>query len=745
MLDQVVQLALPTVTLSGPAAPVEAGLNATFVATLTTPGVSPTGTVSLLDAGTAIATDTVTGTGSFSFSTAGLAVGTHTITASYGGDADHDVAVSLALNLVIRQASSAVSLTASANPLTQGNNLTLAATVTSDSPGLGGQVRFYDGSTLLGSTSLGIHGTASLATAQLSPGTHALTAVYGGDTDHAASTSAVLTEVVLEISSATITSNNNPSASGQSVVLTGVVAGSGKVAPTGNISLADNGAQIATVALDKNGSATVNTNTLDVGKHSITLSYSGDANFAGTSAQLTQTVIDATTSTTLAGPASPATFGQAMSLTSTVTSNGAPATGTVTFSDAGTTIGTASLGSTGSAILTLSTLAPGSHTIVATYGGNSRAAASSSTPLLFTIKQSTQIALTSNSNPALTLNPIIITATVTNAGASALTGNVSFTLAGTAIGAAAVDATGHAMLNLPAENAVFTIAANYSGDSSNFPSASNSYSETVQLRTTTTAVSGSAGDPSNPQQITLIAVVGGQGPIPPSGAVTFSNGNTTLGQSPVGSTGVALLTAAFTQATEPITVSYSGDNNYAASQSTAAVSAGTVTSAPQFVLAVSAPSVTIVTSEHTTIQVTIASVTGFSDTIALGCLGLPHAGTWTFNPSQVVLSANGTATASLIVDTGNPLGAGPGTTASLAQGRSTFLCWLPIGLLAGLLRRRRGFAAAAGTILLLMALVGCGGLSTADTAPGSYTIRVVGTGQTTGVSETQTLKLVVTQ
>jgi hypothetical protein len=73
------------------------------------------------------------------------------------------------------------------------------------------------------------------------------------------------------------------------------------------------------------------------------------------------------------------------------------------------------------------------------------------------------------------------------------------------------------------------------------------------------------------------------------------------------------------------------------------------------------------------------------------------------------------------------------------------LCWLPIGLLAGLLRRRRGFIAAAGTILLLILLVGCGGLSTADTAPGSYTIKVVGTGQTTGVSETQTLKLVVTQ
>jgi len=64
-------------------------------------------------------------------------------------------------------------------------------------------------------------------------------------------------------------------------------------------------------------------------------------------------------------------------------------------------------------------------------------------------------------------------------------------------------------------------------------------------------------------------------------------------------------------------------------------------------------------------------------------------------------------------------------------------------LLAGLLRRR--FLAAAIVLLLIGGLIGCGGLSTAATAPGSYTIKVVGTGQTTGVSETQTLKLEVTQ
>jgi hypothetical protein len=725
---------------------VEAGLNASFVAALSTPGVAPTGTLSLLDGSSPIATDTVTGNGSFSFSTAALAVGTHTITASYGGDVDNNAAVSLAITVVVRQAATAVALSASANPVLEGSNLTLTAAVTSDSPGLGGQVKFFDGSTLLGSTALGSQGTAVLATAQLSGGMHALAAVYAGDANHASATSPPLTEVVLAPSSATLASNNNPSASGQTVAFIAMVSGSSKVIPTGTISLADNGNLMASVPLDKNGSATFSTSALSVGQHAITLSYDGDANFSGTSAQLTQTVTDANTSTTLTGPANPATFGQPMSLKATVTSNGAAPTGTVTFSDAGTSIGTASLTQGGSAVLTLSSLAPGPHTFVAAYSGDPKTATSSSTPLLLTVKQNTQLTLTSNSNPAWTLSPISITAAVSNAGSAPATGSLSFTLGGTAIGTAPLDAAGRATINLSAENAaVYTLAASYSGDGDNFGSTSASYSETVQLRTTTTTVTGSAGDPTNPQQITLIAVVGSQGPLPPTGAVTFSNGNAILGQTPVGSTGVALLTTTFTQASEQITVSYSGDINYAASQSTAPVQSGSVTAAPQFVLAVSAPSVTVVTSEHTTIQVTIASITGFSDTIALGCLGLPHAGTCTFTPSQVVLSANGTATASLIVDTGNPLGSGSGTSASLAHGRVMFLCWLPMGLLAGMLRRRRPVFLAAVMLISGFGLFGCSGLSTADTAPGSYTIKIVGTGQSTGVSETQTLELVVTQ
>jgi hypothetical protein len=48
-------------------------------------------------------------------------------------------------------------------------------------------------------------------------------------------------------------------------------------------------------------------------------------------------------------------------------------------------------------------------------------------------------------------------------------------------------------------------------------------------------------------------------------------------------------------------------------------------------------------------------------------------------------------------------------------------------------------------IALAGGISGCSGLSTSATQPGTYTIKVVGTGQGTGVSETQTVTLVVTE
>jgi hypothetical protein len=149
----VVQPAQPTLTLSGPSNPVDAGNTANFSAVLASPGAAPTGTLLLLDGGAAIATMAVSGTGSLPFSTT-LSIGTHTLTASYSGDANNSSVLSAIVTVVVQQATSTTLLTASANPLTQGNPLTLAAAVTSATLNVGGAVHFLNGTTVLG-TALG--------------------------------------------------------------------------------------------------------------------------------------------------------------------------------------------------------------------------------------------------------------------------------------------------------------------------------------------------------------------------------------------------------------------------------------------------------------------------------------------------------------------------------------------------------------------------------------------------------------
>jgi sugar lactone lactonase YvrE len=750
--QQTVQLAQPTVTLSGPAGAVDAGTSAAFMAALTTPGVTPTGTVTLLDGSFAIATATVSRDGSFAFATAALSIGNHTITASYSGDANNSAAVSQAATVVIRPASSTTRLITSVDPLIQGNALTLTATVTSDSPNAGGQISFLDGTTPLGMIALGPGGTASLSATGLAAGTHALTAVYSGDTNHAGSTSASTTELVLESASATLSSSNNPAASGQNVTFTVQLGGADKAFPTGTATLSDNGVLLAAFPLNNTASGSFSTRALIVGSHTITLSYAGDQNFAAATSQLVQTVVDANTQTTLAAPANPATYAQPVSLVATVTSNGGAATGAVNFTDAGANIGAAQLNASGAAMLTLSTLAPGSHGVIAQYAGDGKAAPSASTTVTFSVKQTTALAVSSNSTPGFTLSPISFTASATNAGAAPATGTINFTAGGNAIGTAPLDGTGRATLTLPTMSmGSYAIAASYAGDGANLPGASAVFNETIQLRPSSTTITGSATNPANLQQITLIAVVEGQGNVTPGGTVTFTSGSTALGQASLGPTGVGIITAIFTQPTQPVTASYAGDLNYAASQSTGPIAVTGAASPPQFTLSVNAPSITLITRQHTTLNVLIASVKGFTDTIALGCSGLPKAATCTFTPSQVALSANGEPSASLTVDTGDPLGAGSDTSASLVYSHGTFLCCLPLGLLAGLLRRRAAlrnlgvFCLCAAALALTISVSGCSGLTTGSTAPGTYTFKVVGTAAASGLTETQTITLVVTQ
>src|SRR5258708_511458 len=189
------------------------------------------------------------------------------------------------------------------------------------------------------------------------------------------STGSALTQTVNQASrTTTVASSMNPSVSGQSVTFTATVsaASPGAGTPTGSVIFKDGATALATNALS-GGVATFATASLSITAHSVTVTYIDDSNFIpSTSSTLTQTVSQASSTTTVASSANPSVSGQSVTFTATVSAvspgTGTP-TGTVTFKDAGTTIGTGTL-SLGTATFATPSLLVASHTITAAYGGD---------------------------------------------------------------------------------------------------------------------------------------------------------------------------------------------------------------------------------------------------------------------------------------------------------------------------------------------------------------------------------------
>ena len=244
-----------------------------------------------------------------------------------------------------------------------------------------GTVTFKDGATVLGTATL-VNGSASLSVSTLAVGSHSLTAAYSGGGNFLASTSAAVTQVVNQgNTTTTLTSTPNPSTAGQAVTLSATVSAVAPATgvPTGSVTFRDGVTSLGVVTL-VNGSASLSVSTLAIGSHSLTAVYSSSAAFAGsTSAAVTQTVNSGATatSTSLTSTPNPSTVGQAVTLSSTVTSAAGVPTGTVTFRDGATVLGTVTLVN-GSASLVTSALAAGTHSLTATYSGSATFAASTS-------------------------------------------------------------------------------------------------------------------------------------------------------------------------------------------------------------------------------------------------------------------------------------------------------------------------------------------------------------------------------
>jgi len=750
------------VTLAGSPSPSNFGQKVTFTASVTAGAGAgtPTGTVAFANGAASLGAPVPLTNGVAMLNTATLPVGANSITATYTPAASSVFLPSLSNTWVqYVDEQTATGLTSSGTPSVLGASVTFTATVKISGGGgvpLDGNVTFYDGATALTSIAINGSGVAVYPTSALAEGSHAITAAYGGDAAKyiLGSTSPGVSQDVQATSGTVVVSSSPSSTYGVSVTFTATVTTKGTIAPTGAVNFLDGGQQIGSINLVGNtGQATVATSSLAVGQHTITAVYVGDVNNSGsTSAPITQTVNQAQTVTTVAAVPSPGIAGAPVAITATVKVQvgSAAITGTVTFTNGATTLGTAQLGGQGTATIS-PTLAPGNYSIVATYGGNANGAGSASAALPLTVQiATTKTVVSATPSPALVEATVTFTATVTGNGGTP-TGAVSFLSDGVSIGSAPLKA-GTATFTYSALAAgTHAITASYAGDANDAASASAAFSETVGTISTVTDLGASTTTGVTPQVILVATVLGASGPTP-TGTVTFYNGATEVGASALDSSGVATLVPSLPTGTYTIVAKYGGDALHSPSTS----SAVSISSVPVgFNLAVTPSTVTVATTQSATVSVALTSTDGFTDKIGLGCASLPAGVTCHFSTPAIVLPADGAVKAQLTIDTNNPLGGGSTAMNSPTAGRGIYAAglFLPLGLLFGGIfwrfRKRYALAMTTGLVLLLsaaaMLVTGCSGISQGSAAPGTYVIQVTGIGAASNITHYENVTLTITK
>jgi len=348
------------------------------------------------------------------------------------------------------------------------------------------------------------------------------------------------------------------------------------------------------------------------------------------------------TSLTLA--ASPSSLSPGASTTLTATVNPSYATGTITFKDNGSTIGSPATITGGVATYTYNSVPAGSHSIIAVYSGDGTYNISSSLPTVVSVAQlSSSVSLASSSSTPSYGTSITLTATMTP---SAATGTVSFYDGSTDIGdqtllTGVARLTTSALTGGPHPN----ITAVYQGDTTYKTSTSSPVTVTVSKSSITALLAASSSSFTQGTNITLTLTLG---ETDATGSVTFydHDDNTNLGTAAVqAGTGIATLsTSNFNGGTKTnITAVYSGDNNYL-TQTSNAIS---------LVVAPKTTSVTIATS-----NASVAYGTAITFTATVSYVGTDHqpTGTVTFKDGATTIATgtvgNGTiCTASISTST----------------------------------------------------------------------------------------------
>jgi hypothetical protein len=258
----------------------------------------------------------------------GLPGGTYTVTASYSGDASDASSKSSGISVTVSPEASTTTVLVDAynyfqaplgnTAIPYGSYVFLNAIITGTAEGSStegtatGTVAFSDGPNALGSENVGEGNQASWpplnASYSLFPvGAHSITAKYSGDASfNASSTSAPVTFTIVKAPTAMLVTDPSPTINATSssqvnvVITTPINVGA---TPTGTVNFIVNGATVGSISsltlstqpsgpiynYVLSGSGLVPGSALATGANTVTVTYTGDANYAGASSTVTVT------------------------------------------------------------------------------------------------------------------------------------------------------------------------------------------------------------------------------------------------------------------------------------------------------------------------------------------------------------------------------------------------------------------------------------------------------------------------
>jgi uncharacterized repeat protein (TIGR03803 family) len=546
--------------------------------------MAPTGSVTFVE----LQTNTKLGVGTLSNGVASISAvlpvsyNQFQIVAEYQGDTTNSSSYSATLNLYDSLIPTTTTVTSSANPAVAGQTVVFSATVAEMAPGKAipnGYVDFLFNGVDLPYYALNAQGVATLTLYEATPGSFTISANYdGGDRLDGTSQSSDVTEVITTApTTTTLTSSLNPALPSQSVTLTAHVQvnSPGSIVPTGLVTFFDGTTAIGTVAPDSVGTASVTTSFSAIGNHLLTAVFAGDSYDAtSTSAVTTESVGLLGTVTTIGGTGI-SNVGEAIDIGAEVlpaSGTGTP-TGSVTFFDGTTSLGSYPLPSYRLVTLATSSLTYGTHEITAVYSGDSVYATSTSAPFEVDVAN-IAITLTPDTTSSVFGQPISVETTFTGLLAGdPVFGYVSYSDGSVPLSTVYTNGNSDFFVTFsdlaPGPHQISA----YFGGNGVYPSA---FATTPTLNVaqdgTTTSLSVSPTTSTMGQSVTLTTAVIAQKPGSgvATGTVTFYDGKVPIGNATIDASGDATYTTSdLPLGTDDLTAVYGGDTNFITSTSPA--------------------------------------------------------------------------------------------------------------------------------------------------------------------------------